>query len=433
MSDSIQDPTSATEGEKDVQDVVEAVDDGFHDFEDPQTESADADGNNDDFGDFDDFEEGGAAEAADFGDDGGFGDNDEFGQEVSASAIPEEPPSASTPIAPQRTWSTLNVTRSSKRHELCNDIVQLLPLSQAAEAELTTEGLRQVEGHAQVLISGTSRQLWSDVSSFPSIKPIDWVRSKTRRDYLISMGIPVNLDEIHSTFASGSRGPSSQLPPLKLKLDSSVPRASGPGSAPADGNGLQRSSSLRASTLSSSSGSSAVQRSASTSNSPRNGSSSPALGSSTNSRERMAERRREELGLGPPPVVDLKRAEELVGKTEDQLTLMSLPALRSMQRELNTLTTSTSSLLTHHLTLRESYQADSEMYNSMIKELVTGAASRMSASSGSSSSRNDPRRATTIGVSSTAKRTSAQNASPSGVGRAMSPSLRGGAATSPRR
>lgn len=291
-----------------------------------------------------------------------------------------------------------------------------------------------------MLVSGESRQLWADLASFPSVRPIDWVRSKTRRDYLISMGVPVNLDEIHSSFASGSGG-SRQLPPLQLKYDSSANRATG--SLDANGNGLQRSSSLKLSGTASGA-TTAAQRSASTSNSPRNGNSSPALGSSTN-RERIAERRMQELGLGPAPQVDLRRAEELVNKTEDQLTLLSLPALKSMLRELNTLTTSTSSLLTHHLTLRESYQADSEMYNSMIKELVTGAASRFSGGGGGGAGSNsvaggrgDSRRSTTMGmsVSSSGKgRVSSLPAGSTAMGgtRSMSPSLRGGAGSSPRR
>lgn len=412
-------------------------DDGFDDFGEP-AEAGAGGAANDDFGDFDDFETGDAQNDADFGDDG-FGDDafDELADSAPA-AVPAQPIPAPLPT---RTWEPLDVTSKSNRLDLADSIQALLPLSSAAERDLTNVGLRQVEGPSQVLVSEGSRQLWADLSSFPSVKPIDWVRSKTRRDYLISMGVPVNLDEIHSSFASGSGG-NKQLPPLQLKYDSSANRGSG--SYDSDGSGLQRSSSLKVAGTASGA-SSAAQRSASTSNSPRNGNSSPALGSSTN-RERIAERRREELGLGPAPQVDLRRAEELVNKTEDQLTLLSLPALRSMLRELNTLTTSTSSLLTHHLTLRESYQADSEMYNSMIKELVTGAASRFSgggSSSGSNSvagGRGDSRRSTTMGMSasSTGKaRVSSMPAASAAMSgsRLMSPSLRGGAASSqsPRR
>lgn len=409
-------------------------DDGFDDFGEPAGVSNGA-AANDDFGDFDEFETGDAQDDADFGDDA-FGDDD-FDQHVENAQQAAPAPTLAAPSS-SRSWAPLDVTAKSNRNDLAGAVSALLPLSAAAEQHLSNVGLRQVEGPSQVLVSAESRQLWTDLSSIPSVKPIDWVRSKTRRDYLISMGVPVNLDEIHSSFASGSGG-SKQLPPLQLKYVSSASRASGT----VDSNVPQRSSSLKL--AASSAPASAAQRSVSTSNSPRNGNSSPALGSSTN-RERMAERRMQELGLGPAPAVDLRRAQELVNKTEDQLTLLSLPALKSMLRELNTLTTSTSSLLTHHLTLRESYQADSEMYNSMIKELVTGAASRFSSGGGGpaggsnsvAGGRGDSRRSTTMGMSSSSSGKARVNSMPAGPAamsgtRSMSPSLRGGAGTSPRR
>ncbi len=413
-------------------------DDGFDDFDEPTAGGA-VTGTNDDFGDFDDFETGGAQDDAGFGDDDF--DDDSFDQPAVpiAQAAPAEPTPA--PVA-ARTWSTLEVTSRSNRIDLADSVKSLLPLATAAEEHLSNVGLRQVEGPSQVLVSGESRQLWIDLTSFPSMQPIDWVRSKTRRDYLISMGVPVNLDEIHSSFASGSGG-SRQMPTLQLKYESQNDRT--PGSSGSNGSLPQRSSSLKLTGNGSSA--QAAQRSASTSNSPRNGNSSPALGSSTN-RERMAERRMQELGLGPAPQVDLRRAQELISKTEDELTLLSLPALKSMRRELNTLTTSASSLLTHHLTLRESYQADSEMYNSMIKELVTGAASRFSGggsgsgSSGGSNSvaggRGDSRRSTTMGMSASSSGKARVASLPAGSTamagtRSMSPSMRGGAGASPRR
>ncbi|SNX82767.1 uncharacterized protein MEPE_01473 [Melanopsichium pennsylvanicum] len=403
-------------------------DDGFDDFGEPSG-AASAGADHDDFGDFDNFETGDAQDDDDF-DDGGFDEPAAVTEQRSAA------PLTATPV-PTRSWAPLDVTPRSNRLQLADSVNALLPLSVAAEKELLNVPLRQVEGLSQVLVSGESRQLLADLSTFPSVRPIDWVRSKTRRDYLISMGVPVNLDEIHSSFATGSAG-SRQLPPLQLKYDSSAQRTSG--SLDVNGSSLQRSSSLNvAGTCSGQTA--AAQRSASTSNSPRNGSQSPALGSSAN-RERIAERRMQELGLGPAPQVDLRRAEELVNKTEDQLTLLSLPALKSILREFNTLTTSTSSLLTHHLTLRESYQADSEMYNSMIKDLVTGAASRFSGSGGGSNSvaggRGDSRRSTTMGTSVSSSGKARVSSLPAGSAamsgaRSMSPSLRGGAGSSPRR
>ncbi|EPQ28244.1 uncharacterized protein PFL1_04071 [Pseudozyma flocculosa PF-1] len=401
--------------------------DDFDDFDEPAGTTNAAAAADDEFGDFGDFDDGAAA---DEGQQEAFEDG--FNDQSSAEPAPvaAATPSAQS-AAPVRSWSALPVSRDSSRDDLFAPVQDLLPTSTAAAQHMATDGLRQVEGLAQVLVSEPSRQLWKDLSALPPIKPIDWIRSRTRRDYLITMGVPVNLDEIHNSshgpLSASSSSSGSRLPPLQLKFDSS--RSAGPSSAlSSDGvgsAGLQRSSSAQHSPSASLGGPMAgqqQQRSASASGSPRNGTQSPALGQSNN-RERLAERRREELGLGPPPDVDLKRAEELVGKTEDDLSLLSLPALRSMLRELHSLTTSTSSLLTHHLTIRESHQADSEMYNSMIKELVTGAASRIggggggggagvsrsgslrggaASSSSSSAGSGADRRATTIGIGANA-------------------------------
>lgn len=356
-------------------------DDGFQEFNEP------AQGNDsDDFGDFDDFEQG------------------VLGQDEPA-AEPEEQQSTIPPttalLATPRTWSAIKVSQGSRRDDVAADVANLLPLSILAEQELSRDVLRQVADEAQVLVAESSRTMWTGMCAMPSVKPIDWVRSKTRRDYLISMGIPVNLDEIHYSAATG-RSSAGGLPPLKLDLGTadSAPR-------------LSNASISRSTTPS------------------RNDTASPAGGASSIRKERMVEKRREELGLAPPPDVDLARAQELVDKTESQLTLMSLPALKSLLREMHALTTATSVLLTHHLTMRESYQADSEMYNSMIKQLVTGAATRVSGATNNTPAHGlrggaVDRRATTIASASSLPRHPTPPTRSASINRS-SPSLRGGA------
>lgn len=46
--------------------------------------------------------------------------------------------------------------------------------------------------------SESSRDAYVQLCSPPSIKPLDWTRSQVRRDHLVSLGIPVNLDEVDS-------------------------------------------------------------------------------------------------------------------------------------------------------------------------------------------------------------------------------------------
>lgn len=90
---------------------------------------------------------------------------------------------------------------------------------------LTDEPVRQVEGLGQILfqeersvlavgpawilvwladclndgiVNSYSRDLYAQLITPPILKPLDWKRSRVRREQLISLGIPVNLDEVRS-------------------------------------------------------------------------------------------------------------------------------------------------------------------------------------------------------------------------------------------
>lgn len=41
-----------------------------------------------------------------------------------------------------------------------------------------------------------SRDVYAQLTTAPMLKPLDWTRSRVRREHLISMGVPVNLDEV---------------------------------------------------------------------------------------------------------------------------------------------------------------------------------------------------------------------------------------------
>ena len=41
-----------------------------------------------------------------------------------------------------------------------------------------------------------SREAYAQLTTPPMLKTLDWTRSRTRREHLISMGVPVNLDEV---------------------------------------------------------------------------------------------------------------------------------------------------------------------------------------------------------------------------------------------
>lgn len=201
------------------------------------------------------------------------------------------------------------------------------------------------------IVLAASRQVYSTISTPPALKPTDWLRSRTRRDMYISLGVPINLDELVEPSSSAS---SSRLPPLQIQLDD----VGAPHSATStNGGGVSAGHSGGSASANGGGGGGGVDK--------------------NRERERAMEKRREDLGLGRPPDVDLKRLDEVCKLSEDQLTLLPLPSLQSLRRELETFTTQTSTLLTHHLTLRESLQSDSETYNGLIADLVAGAASRI--------------------------------------------------------
>ena len=65
-----------------------------------------------------------------------------------------------------------------------------------AVQSLSSEPERQVEGLAQVLVTEESRHLFQTLTEPPTIQMLDWKRSRVRRNHLIALGVPVNLDEV---------------------------------------------------------------------------------------------------------------------------------------------------------------------------------------------------------------------------------------------
>ncbi|KAF2268333.1 hypothetical protein CC78DRAFT_530249 [Lojkania enalia] len=54
----------------------------------------------------------------------------------------------------------------------------------------------QYEATRSIFLSERSLSLWSQLIAPPPLQPPDWVRSRIRRLFLVSLGVPVDLDEI---------------------------------------------------------------------------------------------------------------------------------------------------------------------------------------------------------------------------------------------
>ncbi|KAH8118619.1 hypothetical protein DFH11DRAFT_1686730 [Phellopilus nigrolimitatus] len=210
---------------------------------------------------------------------------------------------------------------------------------------LTDEDIRQVGGLNQILVTPESRSLYSSLyQSPPNTQPTNWTRSRIRRRHLVSLGIPVNLDEV-LPHVNGKPLPALQITtrplsappgPRALNRVTSPPLASVGGSRPSSRPG---------------------SRPASRSGTPKP---SPLAQASSFI----------QLGLGPKPEIDETGINEMLAMGQDTLTLLPLSTLEAHLAHIRSLTADTSDLLTHLLQQRDALQQDSETYNKLIAELV---------------------------------------------------------------
>ncbi|KAI0050165.1 hypothetical protein FA95DRAFT_1555865 [Auriscalpium vulgare] len=307
--------------------------DDFDDFGAP-AEPGGADGDEDDFGDFGDFEEA-----------------EEAGGEFTGAAGFSDGAGVAGPST-SRDWEALRLEPLPSRRDLEEQIDEILgplwahdDLSQA----LTDDDIREVGGLNQILITPESRALYKTLfpPTPPPAQPPNWTRSRIRRQHLIMLGIPVNLDEMLPQV--GGR----PMPALQITTR--------PMSAPPSARGAPQSDS-RPSSLHPS----------------RAGTPVPSPGRRGGAAA--------QLGLGPKPQLDERRIEELLALKSEQLSMLPLPAVEARLRELRTQTANTAALLTHLLQTRDALQQDSETYNKLIAELV-GEAQKMKSHKGRAPSR----------------------------------------------
>ena len=202
--------------------------------------------------DFDDFEapaetiDGGAGDA-EFGDFGDFGDAEivEEGTTPDGFGFGFERAAALAPAFP------LQLDPMPDKVELRRQVDELLgPVLGPVDWNIVTdEPIREREGPDQILVTPArwvtaqsmsriranvagifSKEVFKAYipSSTPQIQPVNWIRSRTRRQHLISLGIPINLDEVLPRTLE-------KIPALEITTRPSSappgPRQSRPGSA----------------------------------------------------------------------------------------------------------------------------------------------------------------------------------------------------------
>ncbi|KAI0184600.1 hypothetical protein EV127DRAFT_443746 [Xylaria flabelliformis] len=134
--------------------------------------------------DFDEFEEG--DEDADFGD---FDDGFQQAEEPSTAQPMTSRPQVSIPSFPILDLDGLDsediLTASEPYLDALYppDVLDIPPLSSPPNDN-------------PIFFNPRSASLWSQLAAPPPLQPPDWIRSRIRRLFLVSLGVPVDLDEI---------------------------------------------------------------------------------------------------------------------------------------------------------------------------------------------------------------------------------------------
>ncbi|ESZ98244.1 hypothetical protein SBOR_1340 [Sclerotinia borealis F-4128] len=185
-----------------------------------EEEDGDDGGFGDDFDDFEDGEE-----------DAEFGDFDDGFQEPEVSPLPQ--PIPVTPSFPLFDLTDLNAPediRSATEPYLDH----IFPSD-----TIDTSVLPPLNNLNPIFLTPRSASLWSQLVAPPPLQPPNWIRSRIRRLFLVSLGIPVSLDEI----LPASTQKKLILPSLSLhpsssgSLDSSIDRIKSSSSTSLDSQG----------------------------------------------------------------------------------------------------------------------------------------------------------------------------------------------------
>ncbi|OAA43204.1 hypothetical protein NOR_04571 [Metarhizium rileyi] len=194
--------SSSVDAEPDIvlepAEIEEATED---DVVDNKVDEEEADGFGDDF---DDFEEGGQ--------DGDFDDFEDSFQQPQSTAATQAPPTAQPSALPFLIpdFDGLGPDEVMSTTEPCLD--SLFP-----PEDLDLPPPQTLPKESSMFLTPRSASLWSQLVAPPPLAPPDWIRSRTRRLFLVSLGVPVDLDEI----LPASKQKKLVLPSLNIRATSS--------------------------------------------------------------------------------------------------------------------------------------------------------------------------------------------------------------------
>lgn len=155
--------------------------------------------------DFDEF----AEEQDEFGDfDDGFQGPGEVAEEPMETTMPQQPPTP-PPIVSMHPHPNMNQHTNIKQQPLIEldssqsapDIISSLgthldTLFPTTKDTSTLPPVDPIPNASAIFSTDRSLSLWSQLVAPPPLQPQNWVKSRIRRLFLVSLGVPVDLDEI---------------------------------------------------------------------------------------------------------------------------------------------------------------------------------------------------------------------------------------------
>ncbi|PGH05829.1 hypothetical protein AJ80_08277 [Polytolypa hystricis UAMH7299] len=202
---------------------------------------------------------------------------------------------------------------------------------------------------SSIFITERSLSLWSQLVAPPPLQPPNWVKSRIRRLFLISLGVPVDLDEI----LPASKQKKLVLPSINFDKPSSRSTPSG-GEAGGGGNG----GSSTTTTL-------GPDRAAKSKTQSRSSTSFDSRRSSA-SRTRNSRRR----GARPPPELDLSAVRRLCATTDAALDGFTDEEMQAHIVMLQDMTVRASEVLEYWLKRRDGQLGEKEAFEGVIENLV---------------------------------------------------------------
>ncbi|KAJ5834734.1 hypothetical protein N7447_000760 [Penicillium robsamsonii] len=273
--------------------------------------------------DFDEFVE----EQEDMGDDD-FGDFDDGFQEPSAEEAPTDETAAfqQAPAPPP----LIDFDTFKSTSELLDSLQDTLNLLFPASQDLSSlTPVEPIPDSAAIFSTERSLSLWSQLVAPPPLQPQNWVKSRIRRLFLVSLGVPVDLDEIL---------PASKQKKLVLpSIDLEGTGAKSPGARSA----------------------SQVRKEEGNENNTEKG--------QAPSRQKTTPRR----GAPPAPEIDLSAVRRLCATTDAALDGLTDSELKLHVQELNQVTQRASSVLEHWLKRRDGLVGEKEAFEGVIENLVS--------------------------------------------------------------